>query len=126
MIQELQVQGYRSIRSLRLALGQVTVVLGPNGCGKTNLYRALYLLGAAAAGRLARTIADEGGMPSALWAGARKKGVVRMVVGVGFDDFAYEMACGLPIRSSSCFALDPEVKEEQLRFWQGGRPVTLL
>ena len=128
MIQSLHVQGYRSIRDLRLALGKVTVVLGANGCGKTNLYRALYLLGAAARGRLARTIADEGGMPSALWAGARRtKGVVRMVVDVRFDDFGYRLACGLPVLGTKGrFHLDPEVKEEELRFVQKGRPVTLL
>jgi len=121
------VKGYRSIRDLRLALGKVTVILGANGCGKTNLYRALYILGAAARGRLARTIADEGGMPSALWAGARKKGVVRMAVDVRFDDFGYHLACGLPVLGTKGrFHLDPEVKEEELRFWQQGRPATLL
>jgi predicted ATPase len=74
---ELNVEGYRSVRKLRLALAQVNVILGPNASGKTNLYRALHLLSVAAAGRLARTLADEGGMPSALWAGARGKDPVR-------------------------------------------------
>ena len=44
-IRALHVAGYRSVRDVRLALSRVNVLVGPNGCGKTNLYRALYLLG---------------------------------------------------------------------------------
>jgi predicted ATPase len=72
-IRSLSVEGYRSIRRARIALGQVNVIVGPNGCGKTNLYRSLYLLAKAADGLFARTLAAEGGMASALWAGIPDK-----------------------------------------------------
>src|SRR5213083_2425242 len=95
-VQELWVEGYRSIRALRLPLTRVTVVVGPNACGKTNLYLALRLLSAAAEGTLARSLADEGGMPSVLWAGPRKKAApARFVAGVELDDLAYQLVCGL-------------------------------
>ncbi|WP_437485505.1 hypothetical protein WME75_01040 [Sorangium sp. So ce1014] len=58
---ELHVAGYRSIRELTLPLAQVNVVVGPNGVGKTNLYRTMVLLGSAASGSFARTLAEEGG-----------------------------------------------------------------
>ncbi len=48
-ITSLHVAGYRSVREVRLALDRVNVPVGPNGCGKTNLYRALYRLAATAA-----------------------------------------------------------------------------
>ena len=127
MITRLSVEGYRSIRSLHLDFGAANVVLGPNGSGKTNLYRSLYLLAEAAHGRFARALADEGGMPSALWAGARRKGPVRMVVGATIDAFTYELACGLPqVGTMGRFALDPRVKQETATFFDGKRSTPLL
>ena len=110
---ELWVEGYRSIRALRLPLAPVTVVVGPNGSGKTNLYRALRLLSAAAEGTLARSLADEGGLPSVLWAGPRKnKAPARFTVGITVDELAYELSCGPMPPPQGPFELDPDVKEE--------------
>ena len=39
-----EIQGFRSIRRIRLPLRRLTVLLGANGVGKTNLYRSLELL----------------------------------------------------------------------------------
>lgn len=112
-VNELWVEGYRSIRALRLRLTPVTVVAGANASGKTNLYRALRLLSAAAEGTLARSLAAEGGMPSVLWAGPRKKTAsVRSTVGVELDDLAYELSCGVMPVSAGPFNLDPDVKQE--------------
>jgi predicted ATPase len=122
-IRSLAVQGYRSIRRLFVRLGAVNVIVGPNGAGKSNLYRSLYLLTAAAEGRLARTLAEEGGMPSVLWAGEVRRGAPkRIAIGIGFDQWSYRLSCGLPLLDrTSAFKLDPFVRSEELRFHDGGR-----
>src|SRR4051812_12667526 len=115
-ISELTVVEYRSVRKLRLKLQRINVLVGANGCGKTNLYRSMFLLHAAAQGQLATTILAEGGMPSVHWAGARKKGqAVRMSLSVTVDALTYELRCGLPTPvPGTMFFLDPLVKEESV------------
>src|SRR5216684_4470245 len=132
-ISALNVEGYRSIRGIELKLRPINVLVGPNGVGKTNLYRSMFLLAAAAGGQLARTIVEEGGMPSVLWAGPRKKGAVRMLLGVILEQLTYELSGGLPTPPGfatqdepSMFMLDPEVKEERVWFSEGGPKITLL
>lgn len=131
-IEEIRISGYRSLRDLRARLSALTVFIGPNGCGKSNLYRALVIMAAAARGELARALAEEGGMPSALWAGDRRKGPVRLTLGITSEVWDYEIAFGLPTPSRttiepSAFRLDPEVKEERVRLLAAGnRPVAIL
>jgi predicted ATPase len=125
-LRELHIAGYRSIREARrLRLDQVNIVIGPNGCGKTNLYRSLELLHAAAKGQLALSLLEEGGMPAVLWRGPRRKGPARVCIGVGFEDLDYEMELGLP-QPGGPFTLDPEVKEERVRLASGKKRIGVL
>lgn len=121
-LERLRVEGYRSIQSLRLEPEQLTVVLGANGTGKSNLYRSLMLLQAAAQGNLARLMAEEGGIPSVLWAGPRRKGPARLTLSAQVSGLELELACG-PVPAvpgePPYFSLDPEVKEERAYILEG-------
>jgi predicted ATPase len=70
-LKRLWLKNYRSLLDVALEPAQLTVVIGENGSGKTNLYRALRLLSRGAEARLATTLLEEGGMPSVLFAGDR-------------------------------------------------------
>ncbi len=122
-----QVEGYRSIRKLRLPVGHLSVLVGRNGVGKTNLYRALELTAAAARGTITREIAGEGGIESVLWAGPRQRGKpVRLKFGAELGDLTYTVEIGLPTKTEAAISLtEPLVKEEELVF-TAGRPVTLM
>lgn len=57
----LSIEGFRSIRKADLAIGPVTVLVGANGSGKTNLLLFLEMLSYAMAERLAVFVGEHGG-----------------------------------------------------------------
>ncbi|HJY06902.1 MAG TPA: AAA family ATPase [Bryobacteraceae bacterium] len=136
MIKQLNVAGYRSVRDLNLKLGPINVLTGSNGCGKSNLYNSLVLIGRAAEGRLARAIAQEGGTPSVFWAGGerirthRKPPPRRVIIGFESEDYGYELQIGLPSLNeqalATMFTLDPRVKEEYIWPSETKRRVLML
>jgi predicted ATPase len=131
------IKGYRSIRSLTLPIEPCSVYVGPNGVGKTNLYRALGLLRCAADGTITRTIADEGGIESVLWAGVRRRHEpARLILKAHFNDAEYGVEVGLPhsyevelgLRqvTEAAFTLEPLIKEERLTIRQARRDVVMM
>ena len=68
-ISELKVKGYRSLKDVAWRPGDLNVLIGPNGGGKSNLLRVLQLLQAAADGGLAKWVQREGGMIPMMWDG---------------------------------------------------------
>jgi predicted ATPase len=132
-LEEVRIRGYRSLRDTTLPLARLTVVLGANGSGKTNLYRAMQITAAAASGTLGRAFAEEGGMPSVLWAGSRVRGEgPRVSVELRFEAITYALTCIQPNPAgfgfASRFLFDPIVEEERVGVVEPGkkRPVLLL
>ncbi len=136
MLRTLAVSGYRSLRDLVVPLGELTVVTGANGSGKSNLYRALRLLAAASRGDIVGAMAREGGLPSVLWAGPEDGGggpgtvrrrPIAVQLGYSSDELGYLIDLGIPQSDQrSLFARDPEIKREQVFAGAVAKPATLL
>ncbi len=126
-VERIWVRGYRSLVDTSIELAPLTVVQGENAAGKTNLYRSLLILSRGAAGQLAPTVLEEGGMPSMRWAGepphtgGRRTPPVRVSFGACVDGVSYQLDLGLPKIDPdvTSFHLDAEIKEEQA--WVGTR-----
>lgn len=143
MYSVLAVSGYRSLRAVAVRLGRLTVVTGANGSGKSSLYRALRLLADCGRGRVIGSLAAEGGLQSALWAGpatlggarhsGRVEGTTRkepisLRLGVAGADLGYLVDLGLPPQmpgSTGFFLRDPEIKREAVWFGPIMRPATV-
>ncbi|MDE1163238.1 MAG: AAA family ATPase [Acidobacteriaceae bacterium] len=134
MIRTVAVQGYRSLRDLVLPLGQLTVVTGANGSGKSSVYRSLRLLADVAQNAVVSSLAREGGLPSTFWAGPEtiarsvRQGLYEpeplqrdhsasLKLGFGGDEYGYSIDLGYPTPARSMFQLDPRIKRECL--WYG-------
>jgi predicted ATPase len=62
-ILSLEIEGYRSLKHIASwQPGDLNVLIGPNGCGKSNLLRVFEMLAASAQGGLAKLIQTCGGM----------------------------------------------------------------
>jgi predicted ATPase len=111
-----------------LPLGELTLVCGVNGCGKSNLYRALGLIAAAARGDLVAALSAEGGLPAVMWAGPERGAQAsRLRLGFAGETLSYGIELGYGVEDqTSAFVLDPEIKREWI--WAGGpfHPRSLL
>lgn len=68
-IQKLDIEGFRSLRQVSWTPGDLNVVIGPNGTGKSNLLRFLELISVSAGGGLGKYIQSLGGMDPIVWDG---------------------------------------------------------
>ena len=138
MIRTVAVEGYRSLRDLKLPLGQLNVITGANGSGKSSVYRSLRLLADVAQNEIIASLAREGGLPSTFWAGPEtiargvrqgtyaveglaSQKVASLKLGFGGDSYGYSIDLGYPQPLkpplATMFELDPHVKRECV--WHG-------
>lgn len=133
-LREFSASGYRSLQQISYPVSRLDIFVGANGVGKSNLYRALELLRAAAANTLGHELAREG-LDLAMWAGSRNRSKPRRLqLSIGLSEpgrlersFQYEVEVGFPPSAASpTFATEPQVKREALTYFGGSRPVRLV
>ncbi|WP_189390262.1 AAA family ATPase [Bacterioplanes sanyensis] len=143
MLTTIAIANYRSLLNLIMPMAPLNLITGFNGSGKSNLYKSLRLLAETAQGGVISSLAREGGLESAYWAGPEKltakmlsgevaiqggqrQQAYRLRLGFASDDIGYCIDLGLPTPAASAFAFDPEIKRECI--WAGSsyRPASVL
>lgn len=123
MINRIRINNFRSVRAIELELGPLNIVFGPNGCGKSNIYKAIHLLTASANGQFSSYVSEEGGLENIMWSGKQAptdRHPRRLQIACLTDEFEYELQVGFPekLPYPTQFMLDPIVKEENI--WLSG------
>ena len=73
MLTQIEIENYRSLRKVELEMRPLTVLIGANGSGKSNLLDAFSLLAAAARGQLADSIARREGFDAVFFRGTQER-----------------------------------------------------
>lgn len=133
-VRDFSASGYRSLQAITYPMSRLDVFVGANGVGKSNLYRSLELLQAAAQNRLGERLAEEG-LSQAMWAGPRKAreparialSVTLAAPGQRSGAYRYEVEVGFPqLVTAAAFGLEPQIKLEALTYETGSRRVKLV
>jgi predicted ATPase len=127
VLTDFHIKNYRSIRGVWLKLPKVTVIVGANGSGKSNLYRAMYLVSTTTTGQLARSVAEEGGMESMIWDGKYSNHDEHKVnLSVKFNDLQYDLTLGTLWEQLGdedrfgVFSKDLQIKRERVYHFRNG------
>ncbi|WP_322770146.1 AAA family ATPase [Frankia sp. Cr1] len=88
------VEGYTSIRSARVELGRLNVLVGPNGAGKSNFVNALELLGRIANDDLQLFVGLRGGAATLLHGGTKGKAAISLRVESPPDSYEARLVPG--------------------------------
>ncbi|MHC1791601.1 AAA family ATPase [Solidesulfovibrio sp.] len=87
LIKRLEVKGFKSLRDVVWEPGPLTVLIGPNGSGKTNLLRALDLLQKFPTGNFSEWCRKSGGFNSLTWDGVSDKIDIRVLCQKNHSNF---------------------------------------
>jgi predicted ATPase len=86
-LDSLEVEGYKSIRSAKIDLGAINVLIGANGSGKSNLVGLFGLLADLAEGRLQLHIARQGGASAIFHFGLKRTSELRIALRFGLGGY---------------------------------------
>lgn len=110
-IQELEIEGFRSLKKVVWRPGNLNVIIGRNGSGKSNLLQFLELLSISAKGSLAEYILSSGGMNTILWDGRTDRIRFRLETSPLFkyrnDNLIYEATLA-QVGNSSAYVVEKE------------------
>jgi predicted ATPase len=87
-LDSVEVEGYKSIRSAKIELGAINVLIGANGAGKSNLLGVFGLLADIADRRLGFHVAQRGGADAILHFGSKQTPMLRIALRFGL--YGYE------------------------------------
>lgn len=116
-LKRIKIEGFRSLKSLDLALGPITVLIGANGAGKSNLVEFFTMLNFALNGNLQLYVGRKGGAQALLHYGSKRTPILHAEL-----EFEGHNATSHYRFSLAHAAGDRLIyTDENVQFWKSGR-----
>ncbi len=126
MLRSVHIEGFKSIRDAAVSFGPITVLIGANGAGKSNLIAFFRMLGFSTTGALQEFVARAGGASGLLHFGPRNtqqvRGEFEFETGVGLNKYSMQLAYAA---GDSLIFTDEQVQFSK-HDWPGTGPVVSL
>ncbi len=90
-LQRIRIEGYRSIKSLDLELGDINVLIGSNAAGKSNFIRFFQFLQRLADEALHLHVQRAGGAPSVLYYGPKVTASLEATIDLGSTEYSFAL-----------------------------------
>lgn len=87
----IRIKGYKSFKDITVNLGQINILIGSNGAGKSNFLSLFALLGNAYLGLLARSVAISGGIDKLFHKGRKETDRISIEVKDGVNSYALDL-----------------------------------
>ncbi|NMB89626.1 MAG: AAA family ATPase [Chloroflexi bacterium] len=131
-ILELNIEGFRSLKSVSWKPGDLNLVIGPNGSGKSNLLKVLEMLSVSSRGKLAEQVVREGGMEPLVWDGTAQQVKISIHCSpidanrsIERDSLKYELILSR-LGVSSAYRIEHEIFGNYNKFLEGKKPSPLI
>lgn len=121
-LDSVEVEGYKSIRSARIELGPINVLIGANGTGKSNLLGLFGMLAALADRRLQLHVSLQGGANALLHFGRKRTASLR--IGLRFEGYEYKAV--LVATANDTLTFDSELVAKTLAVADGYTATRIL
>jgi predicted ATPase len=99
-LKSIEVDNWKSLRSLRLDFDDINVLVGPNGSGKSNLVQFFHMMNMMMSGNLQLYVGRAGGANSLLHYGSKNAifidSKLTFSTDTGRDDYAFRLIHGAP------------------------------
>ncbi|HSQ43005.1 MAG TPA: AAA family ATPase [Fibrobacteraceae bacterium] len=116
---ELHIEGFKSIQNQTIPLSPLTVLIGANGAGKSNLIQFFGMLSEMVNGRLQKWVAQKAGADQILYFGTKETPVIQSKVTIGFPQLKPPFQYGYSFVLAANDANSLYYQTEKVH-WEGG------
>ncbi|MDR0730966.1 MAG: AAA family ATPase [Treponema sp.] len=128
MLTNIAIEGFKSIKKQTIPLNNITIVIGANGAGKSNLVSFFKMLNCMLSGGLQQFIGKEGGAQSLLYYGPKNTRVLTVSLSLEINSHkdVYEFSLAKAVQDTLIFAEEAAIFDGHKKEFGSGQKESVL